>query len=1111
MSTAPEPGVQQEHSSEDRRFLDDVFDRALGEYEEGRQPDAAVIAAERPHLRDEIVRVLAVARAAAGVDETEEGEVPTVPGYRIASRIGRGGMGAVYLAHQEALGGRPVALKVLPAGMAMSAVSRDRFAAESRAIARLRHANIVSVYDVIHLRGLHAYAMEWIEGATLQQLIDAAAGQVGVDSGSGSRASRQQDPSMHAVWTVLSGPRNIPAPEPTYVRFVCRVGVQIARALAAVHEAGLLHRDVKPGNILLRRDGTALLSDFGLVRDEQAPHATTASQFVGTAAYAAPEQIDPRVGGVDARSDVYALGVTLYHALTFTLPFKGRNAMEVHRRIEAGGAEPIRRVNPRLPRDLETIVAKTMDVLPERRYQNASDLADDLERLLQLRPIHARPASAAYVARRFVSRNPLLVGAAAAVFVSLCAGVVGTSIGMARAVAERRLAERNAAVSRRAEYAASIQAAAAALRADDSESAIARLEVAPAELRGWEWDYLRAHCDEAESCLSWPVSNGDSGDASVEKEFGDLYGAVVVPSAVALVDRHGVIHSRRRVAHGGWSVSRSPDGGRLLFPSAHGCQVVVRDAQTLEDVWAYDTQRREAVCAAWSPSGSVIAIGVGHWKSGSPADRTVELLDAATGRRLQVIQGFPYRVSALAFSSDGKRLVCIAKGVWVADTTSGEVSRLEGFAEEDHTILARGRSMIAVAQEEVVRVLDAASLAPLIGLQGETRVDAIGFSADDRTLYAGLGTRLIGWDLSTARRLPTLRGHTRRITSIGVSSDGQAIITGSLDGTHRFWSRGAVGDFRQIDAHSEAVCDREIRRIAYPVSDSNFSVVVKDLADNTVVRTLEGDPIRCHAIEFSPNGRYLARRAVGRSLTLADLDSGEQRAIPVDAASEVSFAAFSADSAHVYTLIDGRLRMLRVPDLTEERSIEAGRVLTGLAISSDGRSIAVSWADAPAMVLDAVTLGVRSVLGSGEDRFERLAYSPRDGMVAGVDCNGGRTAAVFSADGRLLARTPVMPTGIDSLCFDPTGVRLFVALLEGSVRVIDVNGVGVEGADVSNEVLALKVGTPWMNQLQISPDGRRLFCSGVWPAKACYLWEVRDLTRVVTPDLETVPQAPTAR
>ncbi len=378
-------------SSTDERFLDDVLDKALVSLEEGRTVDIEILAAARPHLRD------AVAAAVKLAEQTAVGRAPVAPtiaGFRIVGELGSGGMGTVYLARQERLGGRQVALKVLPPAAAVSGRSRERFLAEARAIARLRHPNIVAIHDVIDDGRTLAYAMERVEGLSLAERI-----------------------RRHGPLEPLAA---------------CRLGIAVARALGAVHDAGLVHRDVKPSNVLLREDGTPLLSDFGLVRETDTT-VTQAGHFAGTAPYSAPEQLRGEVEAIDVRSDVYSLGVTLYHCLTGRLPFPGASPAATLRAIESGLALPLRRADPKLPRDLDTVVATAIALDPAHRYQSAGELADDLERVLQLQPIRARRAALLARATKLLRRNRRVVvaaitGAVAVLSITVAAAIVATWI-----------------------------------------------------------------------------------------------------------------------------------------------------------------------------------------------------------------------------------------------------------------------------------------------------------------------------------------------------------------------------------------------------------------------------------------------------------------------------------------------------------------------------------------------------------------------------------------------------------------------------------------------------------------------------------------------------------
>lgn len=399
-------------SAPDSALLDEAFDLAVASWESGREPSVPELVIGRPDLASRLEEIVELAREVAIVRPSALSP-PRIPGFAVLHEIGRGAMGVVYLARQQSLGGRAVALKVLSEGSAGSARARDRFQREANAVARLRHPNIVGVHDVVREGPIIAMAMEVVEGASLQSLIDAL--------------GQSQSPlTSDDVRRLLGAGESALAPSP-YWTVIARIGVAIARALEAVHAAGLFHRDVKPSNILLRRDGTPLLSDFGLVRDPESPLVTQPG-FVGTVAYAPPEQLEGSGTEPDARGDVYALGVTLFHALAFRVPIPGRTPVQVLEQIGTG-APVLRAAPPRvpsLPRDLATIIEKAMSPRPADRYPSAGALADDLERLLEERPIEAKRSGVFARAIKYLRRNRqsargVLLGAAAVALVTATA------------------------------------------------------------------------------------------------------------------------------------------------------------------------------------------------------------------------------------------------------------------------------------------------------------------------------------------------------------------------------------------------------------------------------------------------------------------------------------------------------------------------------------------------------------------------------------------------------------------------------------------------------------------------------------------------------------------
>ena len=373
----------------DESFLDELFDDASERLRSGEAVDPGAWLDERldgrEHLRERAVEAIDTARS---IYRGRANLTLELPGYEIEREIGRGAMGVVYLARQKQLGGRRVALKVLPTAGIGADRARRRFLGEARAIARIQHPSVIPIHDVVEDETWLAYAMEWIEGRDLAAWIQAGGGSDRVSEAT-------------------------------------RIGAALARALEAVHSAGLLHRDVKPSNVLLREDPanvTPILIDFGLAKDRESSMHTQAGAFIGTLAYAAPEQI--RGEEIDARADIYGLGATLYHAVAGQLPFEGTNSVQVLKQIEAHGTPPLRRVDRHLPRDLETVIGKAMDQDPRRRYATAGELADDLERILALRPIGARPIGPIGRASRLMRRNAKLASGAAAGFLLTLAVVL---------------------------------------------------------------------------------------------------------------------------------------------------------------------------------------------------------------------------------------------------------------------------------------------------------------------------------------------------------------------------------------------------------------------------------------------------------------------------------------------------------------------------------------------------------------------------------------------------------------------------------------------------------------------------------------------------------------
>ncbi|MEZ6038204.1 MAG: serine/threonine-protein kinase [Planctomycetota bacterium] len=323
-------------------------------------------------------------------------------GYTLLGEIGRGGMSTVHLARHEALG-RTVAVKVTPNWLASDPRSRDRLVREARSLALVSHPNIVRVYDVIDNDDAFAIAMEWVDGHTLARLILALPVTPGTDD-MAALMGKLGTPPQHAV-----------ALEATTTRTFARMMRDIALATQAVHDAGLLHLDIKPSNVLVRRDGTPLLADFGVVR-ELAAEQTHTQTFAGTPIYAAPEQLRRDDAQIGPHTDVYAIGLTLYELLAREQPLRDLDLASIAKTVESGRFPPLSTF-AEVPVDLTNIVQKAIAPEPENRYASAAALAADLTAFLEDRPVVARPLSRTQRLRRWMRSEPWKATLAAALLV----------------------------------------------------------------------------------------------------------------------------------------------------------------------------------------------------------------------------------------------------------------------------------------------------------------------------------------------------------------------------------------------------------------------------------------------------------------------------------------------------------------------------------------------------------------------------------------------------------------------------------------------------------------------------------------------------------------------
>jgi serine/threonine protein kinase/tetratricopeptide (TPR) repeat protein len=544
-----------------------VLDLYLAGIEAGRPADPERLLAEHPAIADELRACLDVMQFAECLADDGSGPGPVVADgsrigpllgdYRIVRQIGRGGMGIVYEAEQQSLK-RRVALKVLPLAAAIDPRQLRRFHVEAQAAACLHHTHIVPVHAVGCERGMHYYAMQYIEGKSLAELIRELRQLEGRDAAEQSPTAtldvHQELASMLASGQLepprrTSGPA-APAGSPevvpaalsqkpaaagshsssasrtsAYFRTVANLGIQAAEALEHAHQEGVVHRDIKPANLMVDVKGHLWITDFGLARLQNDCGLTLSGDLVGTIRYMSPEQAIGQRAVLDQRTDIYSLGVTLYELVALEPAFSGGDRREVLRRIIEEDPRPLRALNPSVPRELETIVQKATTKEPGSRYMTAQDLADDLRRFLEYKPIKAKRPTLIERAGKWSRRHIAWVISAALV---LCLAVIGLVISTAMVGAKQAEIVRQSNLAHRQE------------------------------------ERARHVVDEMYTRLSERWLSQDPGDAELRREFLEKAAAYYEELARAPVTdratRLEAAHSWLRVGQIGWTLRRTSVG-----------------------------------------------------------------------------------------------------------------------------------------------------------------------------------------------------------------------------------------------------------------------------------------------------------------------------------------------------------------------------------------------------------------------------------------------------------------------------------------------------------------------------------------------------------------------
>lgn len=1110
--------------------------RVAEKLEAGEKVDLETLLAHYPEDADRLRRAVPAMRAMFDlgldtVDDTSRGQTAAQPihgilgDYRILREIGRGGMGVVYEAEQTSLG-RRVALKVLPFASMLDERPRQRFQNEARAAATLEHPHIVPIHAVGQQRGVHYYAMKLIHGRSLATVLRELRRERPIPAGAGTSAP----PATELSAEMLSGqgssavngegdpgrpaPDRAPeperAPEPglrsvdrardgfsadspaglssershrrsAYYRRVAEIGFQAADALHHAHSFGVTHRDIKPGNLLLDDSGNCWVTDFGLAHIESEGTLTRTGDVVGTFRYMSPEQARGESGLVDGRADIYGLGITLYELLTLRPAFPGTDRPQLIRAILEDDPPAPRRINPAIPRDLETIVLKAIEKDLPLRYHAASQLADDLRRFLDHEPVQARrPGLWDRIGKWCKRHQPLVISTA--VLMLLLTSVLATAAiwinqERQRAVANMRLAQRAAArqsqLRSQAEqsearaqkllYLADMKLASQAWRRRNLLPYAQLLNrhrptAGQPDLRDFAWHYL------------W--GRGHVPDQSLARHEGEAWCVEVSPDGLSLASAgsDGLIRlydsggrlqrvldisgdGQRRVH----SVAFTPDSRRLVSADSDG-QLRLWDLDSGSQQWAAAAHQpgQYHYLVAVSPSGDRIA--------STSTTNEIRLWDTASGEPRGTLSGHGDTIFGLAFSPQEPLLASASRDetvrLWDFQSRSelrvlsAHTNRLTSVAfSPDGQMLASG------ATDHSVRLWRVNTGKQLAVLKHLDEIGSVDFSQDGRWLAVGDRNRSIRlWRVEPDGSVreaeefsPQWEAHQGRIKSLRFLPDGRLISAGK-DGQVKLWAPFNNRSQRTVDTADDARTNdaafADNGRLLLTAGEQEL--LVHDVATDSVIAKLSSELGDLPAVTVAPDGNIVAAADRHGWLEIWDLAS-RSRHVGCQIASQQSDLgqpSFSPDGS-----------LLTVPDWTEDVllivDVASGQSLAELpaeqchdaVFSADGSEVAVDTLDDIVIWDWAARRRLRTLRGH-DSTVNDLALSPDRRLLA--TASNDRQVKIWDWDsGEPQSSFSGHEAPVEALAFSADGRLLISGGQEGSLHAWDVSS-GLQVCELEN-------------------------------------------------------------
>jgi hypothetical protein len=703
-------------------------------------------------LRDGAAASRASSTAAGMADTIARPLVPSsgptgrIRQYRLEGELGRGGMGIVFRAHDEHLQ-RTVALKLLLAKEQASAEQLQRFRSEAEILAQLQHPNIVQIFEIGEHEGASFFAMEYVPGINLHVRI----------------RENPLAPSEAAGLVEL-----------------------MAQAMHSAHQRGIIHRDLKPSNVLITDDNIPKITDFGLARQGQS-ELTAAGAVMGTPSYMAPEQALGQLDRIGPASDVYALGAVLYELLTGRAPFRGATIPATLQQVTHNDPVAPRRLQPGIPRDLETICLKCLQKDPARRFDSARSLAEDLQRFMRHEPIHARPTGWLERLGKWGRREPKVASLVAAVLIVIVTSFLVLLYAWQAERRERLSKEEQLSFNR-------VTLANHELNAGKIAWALDALEKCPEPFREWEWHHLYYRCRHKEPS---PVTVPGGVTCLAAHPTRSAYATGCRDGRIALIENEQMARDPI-LGHLGsvnW-VAFSADGDEILTGGEDG-RIHGWKPGSANKTITFAEHQGPISCLAVHPRERWIAS-----TAFDGADRgDILLWDRGSGQRLRTLKHHAGRITGLAFHPEGRYLASASHDQTIAlwNCTTGDIVRV--YREHHHPIAcvafspdgkllasAAGRSQSDRPEEDEIFVWDTATGEVRHRLHGHAeRVVTLAFAPGGKRLAsAGWDHQVKLWDLQTGQEVLTLSGHRDGIMALAFDHQG-SLVTGSLDQSLRFW------------------------------------------------------------------------------------------------------------------------------------------------------------------------------------------------------------------------------------------------------------------------------------------------------------------------------------